>query len=56
MKKIIPYGSQYIDKSDIRDVSTALSKDKITSWETTLKFEKKINKSKICFKLINRTN
>ena len=41
MKKIIPYGSQYIDTSDIKYVSTALSKNIITSGNTTLKFEKK---------------
>jgi len=48
MKKIIPYGSQYIDKSDIKDVSTALSKDIITSGATTLKFEKKISEYLNC--------
>jgi len=48
MKKLIPYGRQYIDKADIREVSIALSKDKITSGETTLKFEKKINEFLNC--------
>ena len=48
MKKIIPYGGQYIDKSDIKDVSTALSKDIITSGATTLKFEKKISEYLNC--------
>ena len=40
--KIIPYGKQYIDKSDIKAVSNALTKDKITTGEITLKFEQKI--------------
>jgi dTDP-4-amino-4,6-dideoxygalactose transaminase len=39
MKKIIPYGRQYIDKSDIQQVASALSKDKLTTGELTLKFE-----------------
>ena len=48
MKKIIPYGSQYVDKSDIKDVSIALSKNIITSGPITLKFEKKISKYLNC--------
>ena len=43
MKKIIPYGRQYIDKSDIKNVASILSKDIITSGDITLKFEKKIS-------------
>ena len=42
MKKIIPYGRQHIDKTDISHVISALSRDKLTTGELTLKFEKKI--------------
>ena len=42
MKKIIPYGRQYIDRSDIKNVSKSLAKDIITSGETTIKFEREI--------------
>lgn len=48
MKKIIPYGRQYIDKSDIQQVASALSKDKLTTGELTLKFEKEISKFLEC--------
>ena len=48
MKKLIPYGKQYIDKSDIREVSMALSKDKITSGEATINFEKKMSEFLNC--------
>ena len=40
--KIIPYGKQFIDKFDIKAVSKALTKDKITTGEITIKFEQKI--------------
>ncbi len=46
--KLIPYGRQYIDKSDIKEVATALTKDNITSGKITLKFEKKISKFLNC--------
>ncbi len=42
MKKIIPYGRQHIEKSDIKDVASALTNEKLTTGELTLKFEKKI--------------
>jgi dTDP-4-amino-4,6-dideoxygalactose transaminase len=48
MKKIIPYGRQHIDKSDIQEVAIALSKDKLTTGELTLKFEKKIGEFLNC--------
>jgi len=42
MKQIIPYGRQFIDRLDIKEVSAALTKDIITSGDITIKFEKKI--------------
>ena len=48
MRKFIPYGRQYVDKFDIKEVSAALSKDIITSGDITQKFEKKINKFLSC--------
>jgi UDP-4-amino-4,6-dideoxy-L-N-acetyl-beta-L-altrosamine transaminase len=48
MKKIIPYGRQYIDTEDIKCVSNALSKDFITSGDINIKFEKKISKFLDC--------
>lgn len=42
MKKIIPYGKQFIDKQDIKEVSKALSNEIITTGNVTLEFEKKI--------------
>ena len=41
MKKIIPYGRQYIDQSDINLVSTSLKKDLITTGKYVEKFENK---------------
>ena len=43
-KKIIPYGRQFIDKKDIREVCWALNRDLITSGSLIEKFEKNINK------------
>lgn len=48
MNKIIPYGRQYIDKSDIKKVSKILSNDIITSGDVCLKFEKKITEKLNC--------
>ena len=48
MKKIIPYGSQYVDKSDIKAVSNALSNDIISSGNINIKFEKKIKEYLNC--------
>ena len=42
MKKLIPYGKQYIDKSDLDSVVYALKQDKITTGPSVFKFEKKI--------------
>ena len=42
--KIIPYARQYIDKSDIVEVSKALKKDFITQGPIIEKFEKRISK------------
>ena len=42
MKKIIPYGKQFIDRQDIKQVSKALSNDIITTGNITLELEKKI--------------
>ncbi len=42
MKKIIPYGKQYIKKSDLESVTDALKQDKITTGPLVKKFEKKI--------------
>lgn len=42
MKKLIPYGRQYIDKSDIQKVASALSEDRLTTGEIVFKFEKEI--------------
>lgn len=39
MKKIIPYGRQFIDSKDIEQVSIALKKEKITTGEFVKKFE-----------------
>ena len=44
MRKIIPYAKQYIDNSDIAEVSKALKKDFITQGPIIEKFEKKISK------------
>ena len=41
MKKLIPYGKQYIDKSDLDLVVYALKQDKITTGPSVFKFEKK---------------
>ena len=43
MNKIIPYGKQYIEKSDIAAVSEALKKDKVTTGPYVKKFENKIS-------------
>ena len=43
MNKIIPYGKQYIEKSDIAAVTEALKKDKVTTGPYVKKFEKKIS-------------
>ena len=40
--KIIPYGRQYIDKSDIRYVSKSLKGQLITTGEYVKRFEKKL--------------
>ena len=40
--KIIPYGRHFIDGSDIKSVSKALKKEKITSGNEIFKFEKKL--------------
>ena len=44
VKKLIPYGKHYIDKADIQSVVRALKKEKITTGEEVINFEKKINK------------
>ena len=44
MNKIIPYGKQYIEKSDIMAVTEALKKDKVTTGPYVKKFENKISK------------
>ena len=38
--KYIPYGRQYIDKSDIDSVTSVLKTDLITSGKKVLEFEK----------------
>jgi len=48
MKKIIPYGRQFISREDIRYVSRSLKKDMITSGNEVLKFEKEIQKYLKC--------
>ena len=48
MKKIIPYGKQFIDKTDIEAVSRALKEQKITTGKYVKKFEKEINKFLKC--------
>ena len=40
--KYIPYGRQYIDKSDINSVTSVLKNDLITSGKKVLEFEKKL--------------
>ena len=40
--KFIPYGNQFIDKSDISKLSNILKKDKITTGPVVEAFEKKI--------------
>ena len=44
MKKIIPYGKQYIDANDINLVSKALKEEKITTGTFVKKFENKLVK------------
>ena len=44
MIKIIPYGRQYIDQSDINLVSTSLKQDMITTGNYVKKFENKTSK------------
>ena len=39
---MIPYGKQYIDNEDLKAVSRALKKDKLTTGSLVAKFEKKI--------------
>lgn len=48
MKKIIPYGRQHIERSDIENVVAALKKDKLTTGFLTLEFENKIKKFLNC--------
>ena len=48
MKKIIPYGRQFIDQQDIISVTQSLMKDKITTGLLVDKFEKEINKYLKC--------
>ena len=43
MKKIIPYGKQFIEKDDIIAVTKALKQEKITTGPLVEKFEKKIS-------------
>ena len=43
MKKIIPYGKQFIEKDDIRAVTNALNQEKITTGPLVEKFEKKLS-------------
>ena len=43
-KKLIPYGRQFIDRSDKLNLFKILSKEKITSGNEVLKFENKIKK------------
>jgi len=42
MKRIIPYGGQYIDRKDINAVTNALKQNKITTGPLVKKFEKAI--------------
>jgi len=44
MTNIIPYGRQFIDSNDIREVSRSLKKDLITTGNYVKKFENKISK------------
>ena len=48
MKRIIPYGRQFISKEDIKNVSKTLRKDIITSGSEIPKFEKEIQKYLKC--------
>jgi len=48
MKRIIPYGRQFISKEDIKNVSKTLKKDIITSGSEIPKFEKEIQKYLKC--------
>ena len=41
-EKIIPYGKQYIKKSDLESVTDALKQDKITTGPLVKKFEKNL--------------
>ena len=42
--KVIPYGRQYIDKSDINAVRKSLTNDLITTGKEVIKFEKLFSK------------
>ena len=44
----IPYGRQFLDKEDKRQVLSSLSRDLITTGSSVKKFEKKINKYLKC--------
>ena len=43
-----PYGRQFLDKEDKRQVLSSLSKDLITTGSIVQKFEKKLNKYLKC--------
>ena len=47
--KYIPYGRQYIDKSDINSVTSVLKNDLIASGKKVLEFEKLIRYLKCKF-------
>tara|TARA_E500000178_G_C17038553_1_gene764963 strand:+ start:8066 stop:9226 length:1161 start_codon:yes stop_codon:yes gene_type:complete len=44
MQKIIPYGKQYLDSADIKNVVKALKQDLITTGRSVKEFEKKLKK------------
>ena len=44
MHKLIPYGKQYIDKTDIKAVLKSLKKDKITNGNNVSLFEHRLKK------------
>ena len=48
MKRIIPYGRQFISKDDIKNVSKILRQDIITSGSKVPEFEKEIQKYLKC--------
>ena len=52
MTKLIPYGKQFIDNKDLREVNKVLKSNFLTTGPLVEKFEKKINFVKSNYALV----